>query len=127
MTLYKVFSTKKQRQAVLCWYILLHMALRNPAFSAYRAFQTKKNTKGEIRGGGPEESGRTEETRVGRRGPLLTARGHRGLGRHRKEATRANTAALTGPRRWLGRGRVPRGDKLQTTETPPYLLPCPLG
>lgn len=78
MTLYEVFSTKKQRQAVLCWRFLLHMALRDPAFSAYRAFQTKKNIQGNMRGGGPEESGRTEETRVGRRGPLLTARGHEG-------------------------------------------------
>ena len=46
MTLYKVFSTKKERQAVLCWRFLLHMALRNTVFAACRAFQRKENIKG---------------------------------------------------------------------------------
>lgn len=73
MTLYKVFSTKKQRQAVLCWHFLLHMARRAPAVSAHRAFQTKKNIKGKIRGGSPEESGRMEETGAG--GSLFSRRG----------------------------------------------------
>lgn len=112
MTLYKVFSTKKQSQAVLCWHFLLHMALSNPAFSACRAFQTKKNIKGKIREGGPEDSGRREERRVGRKRPLVTVRGHRGLDGHSKEAPRANTVALTGPRRWLCRGRVLHGGQV---------------
>lgn len=126
MTLYKVFSTKKQRQAVLRWRVLLHMALSNPAFSACRALQTKKNSKGKIREGGPEDSGRREERRVGRKEASSYSEGAQGTGRAQKRGHRSQQEALTGADVCAEAGcRV--GDKLQTTETPPYLLPRPLG
>lgn len=65
------------------------MALSNPAFSACRAFQTKKNSKGKIREGGPEDSGRRAERRASRNEVSSYSEAAQGTGRAQKRGPRS--------------------------------------